>query len=327
MGLFKKKAPQQTKVNDLIFKELIKRGYSLEGNTRVWNIADSKLWYLTPNQAQGYLDLEDTENFRKIASNAEFELLENFLSEMKHKIGHGAINLVDLGCGDGKKAAYIFEKFKKMDSNLKIRYCPIDISGYMVEKAIETFSDLDVEEVIEFKYNISDFENLENITPLLRKGDFKKNLFLLLGYTLGNFEINELLYEIRGAMNSDDVLVIVSGIAHERWDEWVEFAKQNKKMDFFFSHIPLQLGLSREDIEWGARIRNTRVEYYYTIRNDRVIEFQDKKVQFDKGDQIVVAVAYKHDKDDLMTYLNMHFNDVTVKTSKDKSTILAICKR
>ena len=56
MGIFTKKPAQ--KINDLIFKELIKRGYSLEGNTRVWNIADSKLWYLTPEQAQGYLDLD-----------------------------------------------------------------------------------------------------------------------------------------------------------------------------------------------------------------------------------------------------------------------------
>jgi len=40
------------KINDLIFKELIKRGYELEGKTRVWDVADSKLWYLTPEQAQ-----------------------------------------------------------------------------------------------------------------------------------------------------------------------------------------------------------------------------------------------------------------------------------
>ena len=48
------------KINDLIFRELIKRGYSLEGNTRIWNIADSKLWYLTPEQAQSYLDAENS---------------------------------------------------------------------------------------------------------------------------------------------------------------------------------------------------------------------------------------------------------------------------
>lgn len=52
-------------INDLIFKELIKRGYSLEGNTRVWNIADSKLWYLTDEQAQGFLDLEKSEDYQK----------------------------------------------------------------------------------------------------------------------------------------------------------------------------------------------------------------------------------------------------------------------
>jgi hypothetical protein len=57
----KNKSPQ---INDLIFKELIKRGYSLEGNTRIWNIADSKLWYLTPDQSQAYLDLERSQRYK-----------------------------------------------------------------------------------------------------------------------------------------------------------------------------------------------------------------------------------------------------------------------
>ena len=52
-------------INDLLFKELLKRGYKLEGTKRVWDLADSKLWYLTPKQAQGFLDLEKTENYRK----------------------------------------------------------------------------------------------------------------------------------------------------------------------------------------------------------------------------------------------------------------------
>ena len=56
---------ENPKINDLIFKELLKRGYSLEGNTRVWNLADSKLWYLTPDQAQAFLDLEQSKDYRK----------------------------------------------------------------------------------------------------------------------------------------------------------------------------------------------------------------------------------------------------------------------
>ena len=227
-------------VNDLIFKELVKRGYSLEGKTRVWNIADSKLWYLTPEQAQAYLDLEDSKSYQSLASGAEYELVDKNIVNIKGEFaGAKAINIVDLGCGDGRKAAHLI---KKIDG-IKVRYCPIDISGYMVNKAIETVSKLDVDEVIEFQYNISDFENLQNLTPLLLKGNFKKSLFLLFGYTLGNFEINELLYAIRSAMNKGDQLVIVSGIANEKWERWIDDVRDEKKMkvNSFFVHTPLQL--------------------------------------------------------------------------------------
>ena len=162
-----KKESQQ--INDLIFKELIKRGYSLEGNTRIWNIADSKLWYLTPNQAQGYLDLDSDETYAKdIGTSQGEELMEFFAQDIINSIGNNPFNIVDLGCGNGKRGAHLIKVLKKINPNLKIRYCPIDISGYMVEKAIETFKDQDVE-VLELQYNISDFDNLVNVIPLLKK--------------------------------------------------------------------------------------------------------------------------------------------------------------
>jgi uncharacterized SAM-dependent methyltransferase len=314
-------------VNDLIFKELIKRGYTLDGKTRVWNIADSKLWYLTPDQAQAYLDLEESENYKSLATNSEFELFEKNMPLLKDKLeSFGAINVVDLGCGDGKKAEFIINKLGK---KFKVRYCPIDISGYMVEKAIETLSKSKVDEIIEFQYNISDFENLENLTPLLSKGTFKKSLFLLLGYTLGNFEIHELLYAIRSSMNRGDVLMIVSGIASEKWQQWINDVKDPKKLavNSFFIYTPLQLGLSKNDLEFGARYKNSRVEYFYTLMNDKKIQFQDKTIYFNKGDQIIVAVSYKHEKQDLLETLNMHFDEVSFTVSKDKSTFLALCQR
>jgi len=312
-------------INDLIFRELIKRGYSLEGNTRVWNIADSKLWYLTPEQAQGYLDLDKDATYRKDTGQPEAEdLVKNNIKEIFGKIGKEPINIVDLGCGDGEKAANII---KLLSGKVKLRYCPIDISGYMVEKAIETVSELEVDEIIEFQYNISDFENLENVTPLLRKGEFKKNLFLLLGNTLGNFEINELLYEIRTAMKEGDLFLVDTAIDDHKNEERAESYKKNQKFNDFLIHIPLQLGLKKEDLEWGTRFKNSRIEFYYTILNSKKIIFQNKTVWFDRGDQIIVAIAYKHDKDDLKTYLNMNFNDVLVKISKDHSKAMALCTK
>ncbi|MGC9309743.1 MAG: L-histidine N(alpha)-methyltransferase [Candidatus Nanoarchaeia archaeon] len=315
---------QEVEINDLIFKELIKRGYSLEGNTRIWDIADSKLWYLTPEQSQAYLDLEDSENYEKGIASEEYHLIENNIQDILEKVGKGPLNVVDLGCGDGRKAAHFAKHLKK---KMEIRYCPIDISGYMVEKAIETFQNLDVEEIIKFKYNISDFENLENITPLLRKGEFKENLFLFLGYTVGNFEINELLYEIRSAMKDGEILIITFGLGNHKWHERAASAKHDKYTDRFLKHTIKQLALAEDEIEFGSRYRNSRIEFYYTIKKDKTIEFQNKKIHFQSGDQVIVAVAYKHDKNDLLHILNMYFKEVDLKISKDKSTSLAICKK
>jgi uncharacterized SAM-dependent methyltransferase len=321
-------AESKVKINDLIFKELIKRGYSLEGNTRVWNIADSKLWYLTPEQAQGYLDLDSDNKYKKAIGQAEAEnLIEINIKEIKEKIGNGPINVVDLGCGDGNEAAQFVRELKKSAPNIKIRYCPIDISGYMVEKAIETFSKLGVDEIVEFQYNISDFENLENVTPLLRRGEYKKNVFLLLGNTLGNFEINELLYEIRTSMEKEDVLIVDAAIDDKRQEERVKIYQKSDKFDNFLVHIPLQLGLGRNDVVWGTRWKNQRIEFYYTINKDKIINFQGKILQFNKGDQIIVAIAYKLNKDDLLHIFNIHFDDVLFKISEDSSKGVIICKK
>ena len=98
------------KINDLIFKELIKRGYSLEGNTRIWNIADSKLWYLTPEQAQSYIDLENSEEYDKATKDKEVtKIIIDCAKEILEWADGEPINIVDLGCGDGTLSVQISE--------------------------------------------------------------------------------------------------------------------------------------------------------------------------------------------------------------------------
>jgi len=315
-------------VNDLIFKELIKRGYTLDGNTRVWNIADSKLWYLTPEQAQGFLDLDHDSAYKKETGQpAAKELLRENIKRLAENISTDSINIIDLGCGDGEKAAEIIIELKRIMPKLHIRYCPIDISGYMVQSAIKTFSELNVGEVVEFKYNISDFENLENVTPLLRTGKFKKNLILLLGNTLGNFEVNELLYVIRTSMEKGDLFFLDTAVDDHKQKERALSYQNNKKSNAWLINVPLQLGLSKEDVEFGVRFRNSRIECYYTITRDKKISFQNKNLYFMKGDQMIVLVAYKHDKTNLKEYLNMHFDNVSVTISKDNGKALALCMK
>src|SRR3990167_199945 len=235
-------------VNDLIFKELIKRGYSLEGNTKVWNISDSKLWYLAPEQAQAFLDLEKSTDYQEEVIQKEISLVEGNISEIIKKLGKAPINIIDLGCGDGKKAVIFIEHLK---GKVKLRYCPIDISNYMVEKALDRLKKVNAGEVVEFQWNISDFENLENISNLLRRGDYKKHLFLLLGNTLGNFEINELMYEIRSSMKDGDYLLIGNGLDNRNVDEIVKSYNGHAVNDFL-EKILTQIGFSSSEIELGV---------------------------------------------------------------------------
>ena len=123
------------KIHDLIFKELLKRGYKLEGKTKVWDVADSKLWYLTPEQAQGFLDLEEDEYYEKSIIEKEISLIKKNLPEIIKILPFKSYNLVDLGCGDGRKAVVFISELKK---HFNLRYCPVDISSYMVNKAAQS---------------------------------------------------------------------------------------------------------------------------------------------------------------------------------------------
>src|SRR3989344_2181580 len=122
---FKKQVVPEGKINDLIFRELIKRGYSLSGNTRVWNIADSKLWYLTPVQAQAFLDLEKSVDYQKDVIQKEINLINKNMESILKKFESDSVNIIDIGCGDGKKAVLFIKRL--IEKDMKIRYCPIDI--------------------------------------------------------------------------------------------------------------------------------------------------------------------------------------------------------
>ncbi|MFH1425193.1 MAG: L-histidine N(alpha)-methyltransferase [archaeon] len=313
-----------TQINDLIFKELIKRGYSLDGNTRVWNIADSKLWYLTPKQAQAYLDLLDSETYKSDFGPKEMTLIGKNLGKILKMVGKGSLNIVDLGCGDGRKVVLFLDNLK---GKQKIRYCPIDISGYLVEKALERISQMAVDDVIKFKWNISDFENLENVTPLLRWGDYKKSLFLLLGNTLGNFEFHELLYQIRDSMSPGDYLLIGNGIDNGLVDEdVVAFLKKSNPFYEFFVKVLTEIGLEKKELEFDIRFRNSRIEYAFVLKKDAKIVFQDKKVDLFEGDQIIVGYTYHFSKEELKRYLKIYFDKVEMIMSGDGSYTLALCK-
>jgi len=311
------------KINDLVFKEVLKRGYNQEGKTRVWNLADSKLWYLTPKQAQGFLNLEETKDYKKAIIDKEVSLIKKHLKDFAKAIPSKSCNIVDLGCGNGKKAALFIDELGK---HLKIRYCPIDISSYMVSKAAKTIRELKIGEVLEFRWNISDFENLNNVTPLFRNQKFKNHFMMLLGNTLGNFDREDILHGIKDSMNRGDILLIGNGIVNSKNKDWVKDYK-DEKINEWLVQIPQLLGFKKDEVEYDVRFNNSRVEEVYIVKKDKTMKHLGRTIDFKEGDIILAAISYKYSKEEFQRILSKFFNDVKIYTDDEKTYALALCKK
>lgn len=311
------------RINDLIFKELTTRGFSLENKTRIWNLADSKLWYLTASQARGFLDLEKNENYKKFIFNKEVSLIKKYLPIFTKELPFKSYNLIDLGCGDGMKAALFI---KELSKHLSIRYCPIDISAYMVSKAAQTIKKLKIGEVLKFKWNISDFENLDNVLPLFRDAEFKHHFMILLGNTLGNFDRDDILHGIKNSMDRNDVLLIGNGLNTDEKEKIVR-PYRDRLLDKFLIKVIEQIGLSKKDVRYDVRFKNSRVEMFYVINKDKVVKHLNKKIGFIEGDVILTAISYKYTKNELRDNISKFFSDVKIYTDKSESYALAFCKK
>lgn len=312
-------------VNDLIFKELLKRGYSLEGRTRVWNIADSKLWYLTPEQAQAYLDLDNSTEYKKAMFDTEINMLKKFMDDVSNRVlNNNTLNIIDIGCGDGKKAIPVIDN---LNEKAKIRYCPIDISSYMVSKAIEKIKKLNKGEVVQFKWNISDFDNLENVSSLLRDSEFRQNLFLFLGSTISNFELHEVMYEIKEAMDSnEDYLLMGLALTNTKVEDLIKSYNSNL-VDNFLSKILTNIGFKKEDIELSVRYKNSRIEILYNIKKDTFLTFYGQILNFIKGDQILVAISYRYNEKEIKKAMKIYFKDIKFYYNPEKTWTLVLCKK
>ena len=310
-------------INDLIFRELTKRGVQETVQGRLWDLTDSKLWYLTPEQAQGYLDLEKSPEYREGLTRAEIQLIKDSLDEIVDQLPDNKYNLVDLGCGNGEKAAIFIQELGK---KLGVRYCPVDISAYMVDKALATVGELDVDGVVECRENISDFENLANVMPVFRRGGYKGNLILLLGNTIGNFDREDILEGIYQSMQPQDYLLIGTELRNGSSADKILREYHSEQVNQFLGHLPRKLGLDEGNVRFEVEFNEAQVELFYRINNDQLVNHFGKEIEFKAGDRLKVAISHKYTRDELKNSLEKRF-DTKFYVNVPVSYALALCRR
>ena len=310
-------------LNQIIFNELIRGGYSVKGKNRSWNLANPKLLYITPELAQGFLELNKEEIYKKKVFNVEVNLLKENAPKILEILKGRQFNMIDLGCADGRKIKEFIGALKNKGS---FRYCPVDISSYFINKAISNVKSGKFKNVKDYDASVSDFENIDNVIGLLRNGDYQKNMIFLLGSTLANFEINDFLFNLSSAMFEADCLVIGNGIRTGPRLVSLETYKSRMFDDWFFE-IMKGLGFKKNEVEYDARFTNSRVECFYKIKANKKIDYMGNKVEFKKGDEITVAVLYKYYEKELHDFAKRYFRTVEVVKDQDNEYSLLICKK
>jgi len=249
-------------LNQIIFNELIRGGYSVKGKNRSWNLANPKLLYITPELAKGFLELNKSDIYKKKVYNVEVGLLKENASKILEPLKDRQFNMIDLGCADGEKIKDFIGSLKNKGS---FRYCPVDISSYFFSKAISNVKSGRFKNVKDYEPSVSDFENIDNVIGLLRNGDYQKNMIFLLGSTLANFEINDFLFNLSNAMFERDYLVIGNGIRTGQRLVSLETYKAKMFDDWFFE-LMKGLGFKKNEVEYDARFANSRVECFYKVK-------------------------------------------------------------
>ena len=118
--------------------------------------------------------------------------------------GAGAIDLIELGAGDGTKTAILIEHFLRRD--IDFTYSPIDISQEANDALLARFRDkfpglrIDPHTGDYFK-----------VLTSLRNGSDRRKVVMFLGSNIGNFQRNEAVdffRQLRGVMNPNDRLFV-----------------------------------------------------------------------------------------------------------------------
>ena len=134
----------------------------------------------------------------------EAEILRNHAPDILKRAGDEALDIVDLGAGDGRKTNIVLER--ALTQVKDVRYVPIDIS----ESAMEGLAKATSEKFPQLKLRGIVAEYFDGLSWLSNTDD-RKNLVLFLGSNIGNFnkvQARVFLRQLWEALNPGDQVLI-----------------------------------------------------------------------------------------------------------------------
>lgn len=316
-------------MNDLLLNAILKNGYAQTNGNKSWELTDLQFLALTPDLAKGFLKFSTHPMYRKQFFELEVSMIHEHASKIARAVGNEPFNLIDIWCGDGLKAVEVIKAINSQtDEPIKIRYCPLNASSYLLDLAVANMKKAKLPNVIAYQPFLSagDGRCLRSVGKKLRDGEFDKHAVMFTGGALASYEINSYLFELNRDLKKGDSLIMGNGV--RVGERLVEIDKYKHPIFHdWFKHLIYGLGLKDSDVEYDARFGNARVEMFYRLKVEKTKKAGGRIVKFSPGDELVVSTLYKYYAKEFDKFCKMYFADALVLTDKDKGYALVICKK
>lgn len=231
----------------------------------------------------------------EVAGGSEIEMIAQNKEKFSTFIKGKQFNLLDVGPGDGKKAAFIISYIAKNVSS----YAGLDISERMLDLAGQTMNIAHPE--LTYEQFTDDFEhgNISNATYYLNRRYQNNNLILFIGNTIGNLsDAHRVLINLRDGMSDQDLLMV--GMAFYN-PKNLPVTTYNERAVGLLWTIPEKIGIERNDakIYWTYNKALHQLECQLEFTRSWSKIFGGNLLRFGTGQKVRLAISRRFTKDDI----------------------------
>lgn len=284
--------------------------------------------YLDESGVRNWLALSNSEEFT-VASRLTSLLKQSLPSIVKHLSDR--FDLFSIGVGSGEKERILLEAIIHKGTP---SYYAVDISSEMVDQALNTVADIDVEKtgVVAFLEDLVRLRQLWSSPVLL----------CLLGNNFSNYDPDYLLETVHVQLQCDDLFLFDCHLFPTQRGGQGQGQEQEEQMyhsqlNVRFNIDPLvQRGMDPDSCAFHLDLLPIetslgtiyRTRKWIEILKDSAVSCGPNKVWLKAGETISMGFTYKYTRSQVQGYLRWHsFQEVRLLSSPDDHNLLALVRK
>jgi len=279
--------------------------------------------YLGDSGVKNWLDLDNSAEFT-VASSLTDLLRQSVPALARHLPER--FDMVSIGVGSGEKEQILLETLVKHGDPA---YYAIDISSEMVDKAIATVADINIEKT----GMVAFLEDLPRIKPFWTP----PVLLCLLGNNFCNYDPDYLLKTVHAQLQYDDLFLFDCQLLQPQRKEQIE-QMYHSQLNVHFNLDPfIRRGMNPDDCVFRLELLPLetnlgtiyRTKKWLEILKDTTISCGTDSVLFRAGDIISMpGFTYKYTRSQVRSYLKQNgFQEEELFLSPDELNLLILARK